>query len=150
MPASAGDFPATALLSIGFSEVRLDDLQNTETYPMRAAEPCGFLIISADLNGDGNADEVRVLQNLERGIAYVAAAITTPTKLDTYVLKSVPLAEVPYLAIDVTSPDPNLAKGIKGAGIAIFDLRTGLGEAYFFDGEEFSITAPVDRRVVQR
>ena len=149
MPASAGDFPATALLSIGFSEVRLDDLRNTETYSLRVAEPCGFLIISADLNGDGIADEVRILQNLERGVAYVAAAITTPTKLDTYVLKSVPLAEVPYLAIEVASPDPNLGKGIKGAGIAIFDLRTGLGEANFFDGEEFSITAPVDRRVVQ-
>ena len=90
------------------------------------------------------------MQNLERGIAYVAVAIATPAKLDTYVLKSVPLAEVPYLAIDVAPPKPNLAKGVKGAGIAIFDLRTGLGEAKFFDGEEFSITAPVDRSVAQR
>ena len=69
MPASANDFPTTALFSIGFSEVRLDDLRNTETYSLRVAEPSGFLIISADLNGDGIADEVRVLQNLERGIA---------------------------------------------------------------------------------
>ena len=139
------DFPATALLSIGFAEVRLEDLRNTQTYAQRKAHSQGYLKVSADLNGDGLLDEVRILQNVERDVAYVAAAIMTPDKLDTYILKSVPLSEVLYLAIDVAEPKADLSTQARGHGVAMFDLRTGRGEAMFFDGEEFRISLPLAR-----
>lgn len=144
-PATGGDFPASALLSIGFAEVRLEDLKGSETYVRRAKEPGGFLQVSEDLNRDGKRDEVRILQNREKQIAYVAAAIMGPRKLDTYVLASLPLADAPYLAI--ASSERILPDGTKSIGIAIFDLRTGVGESTFYDGEEFSITMPITRSV---
>lgn len=147
MTAPEAEFPSTALLSIGFVEVRLNDLRDTETYAKRRAQPHGYLKISADLNGDGSLDEVRVLQNVEGDVAYVAAAIMTPVKLDTYILKSVPLSEVPYLAIDVAEAGAGLSKEAKGAGVAIFDLRTGSGEATFFDGNEFVLTSSITRQI---
>ncbi len=142
MSAAEAEFPATALLSIGFAEVRLDDLRDTQTYAQRTAQSHGYLKVSADLNGDGSLDEVRILQNVERNIAYVAAAIMTPDKLDTYILKSVPLSDVPFVAIEVAEAQADLTKRAKGHGVAMFDLRTGRGEAVFFDGEEFRLSSP--------
>jgi len=145
--AEDAQFPATALLSIGFEEVRLDDLRDTQTYAQRKDQSHGYLKVSADLNGDGSLDQVRILQNVERDTAYVAAAIMTQDKLDTYILKSIPLSEVPYIAIDVAEPKSDLAKQVKGHGVAMFDLRTGRGEAVFFDGEEFRLSSPLARPI---
>ena len=145
MPSAATELPATALLSIGFTEVRLNDLQNTDTYSQRAAKVGGYLSVSADLNGDGKIHEVRILQNRDRQIAYVVAVISSPEKLDTFVLSSFALSEIAHIAIDAVQPIPELTGGHMRTGIAIFDLRTGMGEATFFDGEEFTIHTAIDR-----
>src|SRR3954468_21157097 len=101
--AQAGPFPPTALLSIGYREARLADFEGTPGQAQRRAAPDGLLSLTADLNGDGRDDEVRILLNQERQLAYVAAAIMTE-KLDTYVLRRVALDEAAYIGLRDAPP----------------------------------------------
>lgn len=139
---SAADFPRTSLLSIGFEEVRLDDLRSSPEFTERAGSTSGYLSVSTDLNGDGRPDEVRILQNRVRMIAYVVAVIVSPNKVDTFVLGDLPLSQISYTGIVAAKPEAGIEHRRPSSGLAIFDLRDGKGEASYFDGEEFSIRRP--------
>ena len=145
LPVLANDLPQIAFLGMGFSEVGIEDLHGTKFYEARQSVPSGFLAASADFNGDGRLDEARILQNAERRIAYVVAVIVT-NQIDTYVLKSFELGELPNVGIDVLNPPPGSNNGGGKPGLIIFDLDTNEGEAAFFDGEEFGEKIPLARR----
>lgn len=100
-----------------------------------------MLAVTADFDGDGEVDEARLLLNHGRQVAYVAATIMKPDKLDTYVLASVPLVEADRIAISAAQC-PDKPK----AGIAIYDLKRADGEVHCFDGEEFAVGPPAARR----
>ncbi|TMJ20249.1 MAG: hypothetical protein E6G92_11010 [Alphaproteobacteria bacterium] len=132
--ALAGPFPPTALLSIGYREARLADFEGTPGQAQRRAAPDGLLSLTADLNGDGRDDEVRILLNQERQLAYVAAAIVTE-KLDTYVLRRVPLDEAADIGLRDAPPR------LDGRhGVTIFSLSSGRAETLYLAGEEFEAT----------
>ncbi|MCY7338693.1 MAG: hypothetical protein LH465_01855 [Sphingomonas bacterium] len=144
---AAADLPPIAFLSMGFKEVRLKDVESTPEHKTRLAAPGGFLGVTADFNGDGKPDEARILQNRERQIAYVVAVISSPTKVDTYVQSQIALSEVAHTGVRAVKPRSDLTSGEMRTGLAIFDLRTGAGEANFFDGEEFYIRLPFETSV---
>lgn len=108
----------------------------------RKADASGFLSVSADFNGDGMEDEARILLNGQRNIAYVVAVIVTANKVDTYVLSDIQLPEVSQVGIRALAPR-SIGPMPSSAGIGIFNLRTGQGEANYFDGEEFNIRFPL-------
>ena len=138
-PTLAGEFPHTALLTAGFREAQLADFVGTPDYETRVAAPSAMLAVTADFDGDGVADEARLLLNAERKIAYVAATIMKSDKLDTYVLASVPLNEADRIAISAGAcPDSTKSR----TGIAIYDLKRADGEVNCFDGEEFVARPP--------
>lgn len=141
-PLGAAEFPSTALLSIGFREVRLDDVRDGSEFAKRLGVPSGYLSVSTDFNGDGKSDEARILQNSDRQIAYVVVVTLSADKVDTYVIKSLPLSDVPHLAIIATPLDHGIVGERATPGLAIFDLRSGKGEASYFDGEDFNIQRP--------
>lgn len=138
-PTLAGEFPRTALLAAGFREAQLNDFAGTANYQARAATPSAMLAVTGDFDGDGEADEARLLLNAERKLAYVAATIMKADKLDTHVLASMPLADAGRIAISA-------AKCSRGAvqqtGIVIYDLERDDGEVHCFDGEEFFASPP--------
>jgi hypothetical protein len=129
--AQAGPFPPTALLSIGYREARLADFEGTPGQTQRRAAPDGLLSLTADLNGDGRDDEVRILLNQERQLAYVAAAIVTE-KLDTYVLRRVALDEAADIGLRDAPP-----RSDGRHGVTIFSLSSGRAERLYLVGEEF-------------
>lgn len=140
----AAELPATALLSMGFKEVKLEDVGDVRVFERRAARSSGYLSVSEDLNGDGKADETRILQNHDRQIAYVVSVIVTDGKVDTFVLGRFPMSEVPYLGIMATGAAGIIAPANVTSGIAVFDLRTGKGEKNIFDGADFGIRVPFE------
>ena len=130
-PAGADEFPRTALLSIGYREARLADFEGTAGYAQRRAAPNGLLSLSADLNGDGHSDEVRILLNEERQIFYVAAAIETH-QLDTYILERGTLSEAADVGLRLAPAGPG-----GRPGITIIPISGGEGRTLYFDGQEF-------------
>lgn len=138
-PTLAGEFPRTALLAAGFREAQLSDFAGTAGYEIRAAAPSARLAVTGDFNGDGDADEARLLLNPERKLAYVAATIMQADKLDTYVLASVPLADAGRILISATECKRGT---VRQTGIVIYDLERADGEVHCFDGEEFSAGPP--------
>lgn len=97
--AVAGPFPRIAFLSMGFSEATLDMVKGTANLANRKADPAGFLAVSADFNGDGRTDEARILVNPAARQLRVVAVIQSAAKVDTYVLKTLPIDALPTVGI---------------------------------------------------
>ena len=139
----AAALPSIAFLSIGFREATVTDFKSTPQELTRRADESGFLAVTADFDGDGKADEARILLNEKRGVAYVVAVIQSAAKVDTYVLSQMPLPDANNVGITLARPLTGAASR-GSAGILIFALDSGLGEASYFDGEEFNtrVAAP--------
>ena len=135
--ASAAPLPRIAFLSIGFTEATLADFKGTPQAIARRTDKRGYLAVTADFNGDGQDDEARMLLNKKRSVAYIVAVISSATKVDTYVLTQMPLQEANNVGITRAKPLRDVASG-GSAGITIFALDTGQGEASYFDGEDFN------------
>ncbi len=126
--------PRTALLGIGYVEAKLSDFVGTTGYERRLDDPTGFLAVSADFRGDGRVDQARVLRNTERGVAYVVV-VTLREKIDTYVVKSMPLSEADNIGIRGAAPaKPNLV----AAGLTIFALDGTSAETFDLVNDDFA------------
>lgn len=134
-PCVAGEMPFEALQGMGYKQAKAADFVGTPHFHDRAENPTAWLAVTADFNGDGKDDEARLLLNPNRKIAYVVVTILT-TKLDTYVLKIIPLADVEDIGIRlgprVAATDAQPAR----ASLTIFRLDGG-ADTYTFNGEEF-------------
>lgn len=127
---------------MGFREATLADFASSPQVSARRADPSGYLAVSADFNGDGKVDEARILLNEQRMVAYVVAVIRSPAKVDTYVLSQMALADAKNVGIALAKPlRANQSRSV--AGVTIFRLDTGRGEASYFDGEDFNTRATV-------
>ena len=122
----------TALVSIGYVEAKLSDFVGTTAYGKRLADPTGYLAISADFRGDGHLDQARILRNLERKVAYVVV-VSVRDKVDTYVVKSVPLAEADDLGIKASPP----LRADHRAGLTIFALNGNRSETFDLIDDDF-------------
>jgi hypothetical protein len=128
--ALAGEFPHTALLGMGFVEARLADFTGTPGFAARRAAPDGLLALSADLNGDGRTDEVRILRNRDRGTARVVATIMTG-QLDTYVLRETSFDQAADIGLRLAP------RAGERPGVTIFSLAGGPSETLYLTGDEF-------------
>ena len=122
----------TALLSIGFVEAKLADFAGTPSYGQRLADPNGYLAVSADFRGDGHQDQARVLRNIERNVAYVVM-ISVRSKIDTFVVKSVPLPEADRLGLEAS---PSLQAG-RPVGLRVFSLDGTASQTFDLVGNDF-------------
>jgi hypothetical protein len=73
--ALGAQLPPIACLSMGFKEATMADLAAGPRVSARRADPNSYLSVTADFNGDGKADEARILLNEQRKVAYVVAVI---------------------------------------------------------------------------
>jgi hypothetical protein len=89
---------------MGFREATMADFTDSPWAARRRTEASGYLAVTADFNGDGKADEARILLNEQRKLAYVVAVIQSPTKVDTYVLSQMALEEAKDIGIALASP----------------------------------------------
>ena len=122
---------------MGFREATMADFTNSSWAAMRRRDASGYLAITADFNGDGKADEARILLNEQQKVAYIVAVIQSTDKVDTYVLSQIALEEAKDIGIALANPLVNdESRGLPG--VNIFALDTGQGEANYFDGEEFN------------
>jgi hypothetical protein len=129
--------PPIAFLSIGFKEATMADFTEGPWAAKRRIDASGYLAVTADFNGDGKADEARILLNEQRKVAYVVAVIQSPSKVDTYVLSQFALQDAMNVGIAPASPLANRkSRGL--AGVTVFALDSGQGEASYFDGEDFN------------
>jgi hypothetical protein len=139
--ADAGRFPESALFMLGYSEVTPGDLTAMPHWRTRRRDESGFYAsVSGDLSGDRRIDEVRLLRNDKEKTVSVVATIRSREQLDTYFLKTVPLARLDRLGIRAEhSGDMAITKpvGHPGTGLVVFDLRTMRGDLYRFDGLRF-------------
>ena len=104
---------------------------------VRRADANGYLAVTADFNGDGKADEVRILLNEQRTVAYVVAVIQSSSKVDAYVLSQMALQDAKNVGIAPANPlTKNQSRGL--AGVTVFALDSGQGEASYFDGKDFN------------
>ena len=131
-PAIAGEFPQTALLRLGFVEARAEDFSNMPDQAARQRSTSALLSVSADFNNDRQVDEARLMLNRKSDEAWIVVTILRPEKLDTYVLRRMPLASAAHVGIEAAS-----------GGIKVSDLRNGSGEVFLFNGEEFRTTPGV-------
>lgn len=141
--AHGAQLPRIAFLSMGYREATIADFASSPQAPWRRADPRAYLAVTADFNGDGEADEARILLNEQRGVAHVVAVIRSPSsKLDTYVLSHMPLESAKNVGI--TLAKPLASAGPHGrVGVTVFNLDSGQGEAAYFDGEEFDVRVAV-------
>ncbi|MGK2911835.1 MAG: hypothetical protein ACSLE1_18825 [Sphingobium sp.] len=137
-PAVAGPLPPIAFVAMGYKEVTLQSLSPGKYSALRAADPSGFLSVTADFNGDGNDDEARILANPERGDARVVIVIQSPDKVDTYVLYSVPIADVDKLGIQLSAAETGLP------GLIVFHYDGVSAELNVLKDGEFEVT-PITR-----
>jgi len=98
---AAGPFPRIAFMSMGYSEASTEMLEGTPNFARRRSDQSGFLEVSADFNADGKTDEARILVNPAKGDLRVVAVIQSATKIDTYVLKTLPISALPTLGISL-------------------------------------------------
>lgn len=139
-PVSAGPFPRIAFIAMGYKEVTLASLKPSEYRDRRAADPAGFLSVTADFSGDGIDDEARILANPKMGDARVVIVIQSPDKIDTHVLRSVPIGSLDSLAIQL-APAKADAEGKPGlSGLIVFDFD-GEAELNIINNGEFEATA---------
>jgi hypothetical protein len=131
----AGDFPKTALVSMGYEEAAPADFAATPGYQKRLADPSGFLAVSADFNGDGKMDEARLLINRDWDEAFIVVTIMT-VDLDTYVLDKMPLAQAARVGIRPAQSAPGSQKEAV-AGLSIFKLDGTSERLEYFNGEGF-------------
>jgi hypothetical protein len=134
--ASAGPFPRTSLLLVGFREATVADFAGTPGEAARRADPNGLMAVSGDFNGDGRTDEARILLNEADGTAYVVAAIEREAKLDTYVLLPGSLEDAANIAIRLAPP--KAAGGNPGIAIFTFSDGESAGIRSDFDGDGFT------------
>jgi len=97
--AGAGPFPRIAFMGMGYSEATKAMLTGTANLADREADPSGFLAVSADFNADGRTDEARILVNPAERQFRIVAVIQSATKVDTYVLKTLPLDALATIGI---------------------------------------------------
>jgi hypothetical protein len=122
---------------MGFREATMADFTDSPWAARRRTEAGGYLAVTADFDGDGKADEARILLNDQRRVAYVVAVIQSPAKVDTYVLSQIALHDAKDIGIALANPLANdKSRGL--AGVNIFPLDSGQGEASYFDGESFN------------
>jgi hypothetical protein len=124
----------TALLSIGYVEARLSDFVGTAGYEKRLSDPTGFLAASGDFRGDGRTDQALLLRNPERGIAYVIVVIVRE-KIDTYIVKSIPLAEADNIGIRVAGPAQPRGSA---SGLTIFALDGNTEQTFDLEDDNFA------------
>ena len=140
--AQAGDFPQIAFIAMGYAELTRDALPPDGHQQRRMADQTGFLAITADLNGDGRDDEVRILANSDRGDAHVVAVIQSPDQIDTYVLNSLSFADRGQMGIQIAPPTPS--QGQSRPHIVLFRFD-GPAECLVFQGKEFEqVPMPAD------
>lgn len=136
--AHGAKLPPIAFLSIGFREATLADFRSDAQRVARRADASGYLAVTTDFNGDGKPDEARILLNQQRNVAYVIAVIQSSAKIDTYVLSQITLQDAQNVGITIAKPLPaDQSRGL--AGVTVFALDSGHGEASYFDGQEFNI-----------
>ena len=121
----------TALLSVGFAQVKLSDVKDTPEYTERLSDPSGFLAVSGDFRGDGLRDQAGILRNVRRGVAYVIVS-SIRTEADTYVVKQMPLAEADDVGLRLADP----LNG-KGYGLTVFSLTTPKAETFDLVNDDF-------------
>ena len=135
--ALCGQLPPIAFLSMGFREAKVADVTLGPGSSARRADPNGFLAVTADFNGDGKPDEARILLNEQRHAAYVVVVIQSSSKVDTYVLSQMSLQDASNIGIALAKPlGADQSRGL--AGVTVFALDSGIGEANYFDGEDFN------------
>ena len=140
--AQAGKLPPIALLSTGFREARTIDLRSVNQGAVRRTVKNNLLSVTSDFNGDGRVDEARIIINNERQIAYVVAVISSTATVDTYFLAHSSLTDAADFGIMEAEPlSENASRG--RSGISIVSLKSGQGEANYFDDKEFNIRVPV-------
>lgn len=132
--AQAGDFPQIAFIAMGYAELSMDTLPPDGHQQRRIADKTGFLALTADLNGDGKDDEVRILASPERGDAHVVAVIQSPDKVDTYVLSTLAFDDRGQIGIQIAPPTPLQRKSRPHIILFRFD---GGAECVALQGEEF-------------
>lgn len=98
---AAGPFPPIAFMRMGYSEASMQMLDGTANLARRKLDHSGYLAVSADFNADGKMDEARILVNPDREELRVVAVIQSATKIDTYVLKTLPINALPTLGISL-------------------------------------------------
>ncbi|TZG24628.1 hypothetical protein [Sphingomonas montanisoli] len=141
--ALAGPFPPIAFTAMGYSEVSIDTLEGTPNFESRRLDPGGFLQVSADFNVDGVIDEARILVNAREQSARVVAVIQSPTKIDTYVLATIPLSAVAKIGIRLAPPASYKLACSGCAGQRIVTSRAGI-VIFEFGGEARLETHPSD------
>jgi hypothetical protein len=147
--AHGANLPPIAFLSIGFKEATIADFKDTPWAAKRRIDASGYLAVTADFNGDGKADEARILLNEQRRVAYVVAVIQSHSKVDTYVLSEMALHDAKNVGIALAKPLSNdQSHGL--AGVTVFALETGRGEASYFDGAEFNTRVASSAGVTKR
>lgn len=142
----SAQLPRIAFLSLGFKEATMTDFTATPQARARHADASGYLAVTADFNGDGKADEARILLNEQRKVAYVAAVIQSASKVDTYVLAQMPLKDANNVGITLAKPLQN-APDHRLNGVTVFAIDSGQGEANYFDGDEFNMRVAVKLRL---
>lgn len=139
---SGAQLPPIAFLSMGFKEATIADFASSPQASARRVDPSGYLVVSADFDGDGKVDEARILLNEERRVAYVVVVIQSRFKVDTYVLSHMTQDDAKNVGITLAKPlGANQSRGL--SGVQIFALDSGQGEASYFDGEDFGTRATV-------
>lgn len=140
--AQAGPLPQIAFISMGYRELTMDSLPANAHLAQRKLDPTGFLALTADFNGDGQDDEVRILGNPEQNSARIVAVIQSSDKIDTYVLNSFPFAESGQLGIQLAPAAPEQGRPL--AGIIVFRFNGAAECNMLVDGEFERVAMPAN------